>query len=100
MEIVGHARHPGRWQRADLLRLHRNHIVLMLQDPLDEQERLLDQHQAVARESVRRDDHVGDAGALVLRGLATCGWLCPPRRRDASLSPAVRGERLARATVP
>lgn len=57
--------HPS--QSAHLLGTHRRHAFLVLQDAIHDQKRLLDDHEPVAREQIRADDDVGDAG-FVLEG--------------------------------
>src|SRR4051812_24758838 len=50
-----------------MLGLHRQHAVLMLQHALDEQERLADDGHPLAIEEIGPDDHVGDAGLVLER---------------------------------
>ena len=50
-----------------LLGADRGHAVLVLQHAVDDQERLLDDDEAIAREEIGADDDVGDAGFVLER---------------------------------
>src|SRR5918995_5033851 len=54
-------------KRMKPLGFHRCHAVLILQDAVHEQERLLENRQPIAVEQIRTHDHVGNAGLVFER---------------------------------
>ena len=51
-------------QRANAFGLHRNHVVLILQPPLDQQKLLIDDYDVILPKNLGRDDGVGDTGFI------------------------------------
>ena len=61
MEIVRSSLRAGDIKRANLLHLHRNYILLILQLPFDNQKWLMHHGDVIFLEYRRRDDGVGDS---------------------------------------
>ena len=70
--------------------------VLILEHAVDDEERLLDDDEAIAREEVRADDDVGDAGLVLEREEHEALRPCPGRWRVMTM-PATRTRRPCRA---
>lgn len=64
VEIVGWGSGPGEMKRLDVPGLYRDDAVLVLQHPLDDEERIVDDCSVIFFKELRRDDDIGDAGFI------------------------------------
>src|SRR5215831_8568371 len=67
VEVMGKDAGAERGQRADATDTDRDDAVLVLEGPLGQQERLVDDNRALALEERGADDRVGDAGLVLQR---------------------------------
>ena len=77
VEIVGVEVDVDALHALHLLGADRGDAVLVLQHAVDDQERLLDDDQPIAREQIGPDDDVGDAGFVLEREEDEALWPCP-----------------------
>src|SRR5260370_22716401 len=64
IKIMRHRLRPRNPQRPHPLRLHRNHVVLILQLPLNQQKLLVHHHNMILLKKLRRNNRIRNSGFI------------------------------------